>query len=95
MKQATNCKTESKFKKNILKNIKRWQNWSNMSKEIFKKRREIIYHVKTKHEEEQRNGDLSGLFPCEICRTAFYSKFILRTHKKANMKSSEAGCDKY
>jgi hypothetical protein len=70
------------------------------SKEIFKKRREMIYHImQTKHEEElneeQRNGDLSGLFPCEICKTAFYSKFILRTHKKAHMKSSEAGCDKY
>jgi len=69
------------------------------SKEIFKKRREMIYHMQTKHEEElneeQRNGDLSGLFPCEICKTAFYSKFILRTHKKAHMKSSEAGCDKY
>ena len=69
------------------------------SKEIFKKRKEMIYHMQTKHEEElneeQRNGDLSGLFPCEICQTAFYSKFILRTHKKAHMKSLEAGCDKY
>ena len=69
------------------------------SKETFNKRREMIYHMQNKHEEElneeQRNGDLSGLFPCEICKTAFYSKFILRTHKKAHMKSSEAGCDKY
>jgi len=69
------------------------------AKEIYKKRREMIHHMQTKHEEElneeQRNGDLSGLFPCEICKTTFYSKFLLRTHKKAHMKSSEVGCDKY
>jgi len=69
------------------------------SKDTFKKRREMIYHMQTKHEEElnaeQKNGDLSGLFPCEICKTAFYSKHILRTHRKAHVKSAEEGCDKY
>jgi len=69
------------------------------SKEMFKKRREMIYHMQTKHEdelnEEQKNGDLSGLFPCEVCNIAFCSKFILRTHKKAHEKSNRKGCDKY
>eukprot|EP00092_Neocalanus_flemingeri_P002439 GFUD01002609.1.p1 GENE.GFUD01002609.1~~GFUD01002609.1.p1 ORF type:complete len:473 (+),score=115.08 GFUD01002609.1:28-1419(+) len=69
------------------------------SKEMFKRRREMIYHMQTKHEEElnaeQKNGDLSGLYPCEICKTAFYSKFILRTHRKAHVKSSEDDCDRY
>ena len=69
------------------------------SKEMFKKRKEMIHHLQTQHEEElndeQKNSDLSGFFSCEICNTTFYSKFILRTHKKAHMKSTRAGCDKY
>jgi len=69
------------------------------SKEMFKKRKEMIHHMQSLHDEElndeQRNRDLSGLFSCEICNTTFYSKFILRTHKKAHMKSARAGCDKY
>jgi len=69
------------------------------SKEMFKKRKDMIHHMQSLHDEElndeQRNRDLSGLFSCEICNTTFYSKFILRTHKKAHMKSARAGCDKY
>jgi len=69
------------------------------SKEMFKKRKEMIHHMQILHDEElndeQRNRDLSGLFSCDICNTTFYSKFILRTHKKAHMKSARAGCDKY
>lgn len=69
------------------------------SKEMFNKRREMIHHMQTQHDEElndeQRNRDLSGLFSCEICNTIFHSKFILRTHKKAHVKSAVAGCDKY
>jgi len=67
--------------------------------EIFKKRREMIFHLQTRHEDElnddQKNSDLSGIFPCDICHTAFYSKYILRTHQKAHKKSTSSTCDKY
>jgi len=69
------------------------------SSKKFKKRREMINHLQTQHDEklssEQKNRELSGLFPCDECDTAFYSKFILRTHKKAHKKGQADSCDKY
>ena len=67
--------------------------------EIYKKRREMIFHLQTRHEDElnneQKNSDLSGIFPCDVCHTAFFSKYILRTHQKAHNKSASNKCDKY
>jgi len=65
-----------------------------------KKRREIIHHLQTVHDEklssEQRNKELAGLFTCEDCGMIVHSRFVLRTHKKAHRKIKEdLRCDVY
>ena len=45
--------------------------------------------------EEQKNPDLTGVFPCTQCGTVFHSKFTLRTHKKAHDKAQKSSCDNY
>jgi len=67
---------------------------------LFAKRREMIAHMQEAHKDElvsdeQRNPDLSGLFPCSVCGNIFHSKFTRRTHEKAHTKILTHPCDRY